>query len=456
MEEEAHRAQARLSAQARCLSSQRQFRKESRERMEADCIRKVQELVVRRKSELFDYWAEGDMSPRGVFSISPALWREGCSAVLDDALPWVKMQESMQVLEPNGEVHYVKFLARYRAAFDASYGIATSGWQRAVWSKLMETLLRADLPLREALAALDATSDGLVSAVEFSRLIESCHVRITPLQARVLLRSVAANPSSLADTADLAATNASLGSTAARVSVWDMLGRLTVSLPVTTTGSADEVAWAVPLLKPLSSVIIDDAWKRLVPEGSPEVDWPVPKVLAAWFEDWDKTQNGYLEDNEFISALRSLGPQLNAAGVPTDDESLARLARACDVVGNGHINYFELLNSLTWEDSLGDELRSDLMETMHAAIYFNMGSIRTAMRKFDPEFGGMISVQDFTTALRAVRTALTAAGEDESGGLGAGEVEEMARHLPRESDMINYEAFLRSFRIIDTQQLGTN
>lgn len=455
MEKEADRAQARIKAQARGMSSQRQFRKAGRERMEAECLRKVQELVVRRKSELFDYWAETDTSPRGVFSISAATWREGCSAVLDAGLPWVKLQDALGVVEDTGDVHYVKFLARYRAAFDAKYGLATAGWERAVWSKLMETLLRADLPLREALAALDATSDGLVSAVEFTHLIESCHVRITPLQARVLLRSVAANPSGAGDTGNLD-LSASLGSTAARVSVWDMLQRLTVSLPVASHSSAEEASWAIPKLRPLATVIIADAWRRLVPEDAPENDWPVPKVLAAWFEEWDKSQNGYLEDNEFMSALTSVKAGLEKAGCPTDEGSLRRLTRCCDVVGNGHINYFELLNSLTWEDSLGDEIRADLMETMHAAIFFNMATIRSAMRKFDTQHVGLIAPPDFALAVRAVRTALTAAGEDESSVLGAGEVDEMLRNLPRnDGGLINYEDFLKSFRIIDTQAVDS-
>lgn len=406
---------------------------------------------MRRKSELFDYWAEADTSPRGVFSITPAMWREGCSVILDDTLPWVRLQDAMAVVEDSGDVHYVKFLTRYRAGFDASYGISTAGWQRAVWSKLMEAMLRADLPLREALAALDSTSDGLVSAIEFARLIESCHVRITPLQARVLLRSVAGNPSALNDPVDLASSYASLASTAARVSVWDMLGRLTGSLPISSNSTAEEAAWCIPKLRPVATVIIEDAWKRLVPEGSPEIDWPKPKVLAAWFEEADTSQNGFLEDQEFVTALLALTPGLTKAGIPTDDTSLARLVRCIDVVGTGHVNYFELLNSLTWEDSLGDELQADLVETMHAAIYFNMVAIRGAMRRFDPDFTGCIASGDFVTALRAVRTALTAAGDDESGGLGAGEVEEMSRNLPRNANgMINYEDFLKSFRIIDT------
>merc|ERR1712217_358600 len=132
-----------------------------------------------------------------------------------------------------------------------------------------------------------------------------------------------------------------------------MREQLTVSLPVSSSSAAEPEAavWAVSKLRPLASAVLDDAWRRLVPQGSSADEWPLPKVLAAWFEDVDKSGNGFLEEDEFISALATLAPALEKGGCPTDVDPLRRLARYCDVVGNGRINYFELLNGLTWEDS---------------------------------------------------------------------------------------------------------
>jgi len=358
------------------------------------------------------------------------------------------------VVDVRGDVHYVKFLTRYRVAFDASYGVSTMGWEQSVWSKLMETLLKADLPLREALAALDSTSDGLVSPIEFARLIESCRLKITPMQGRALLRSLAVHPS--ASDADSKSDANDTGS-AGRVSVWGMLERLTVTLPVASNSmmDAENAEWAVSKLRPLATAIVDDAWKRLVPAGSTHSEWPLPKVLAAWFEDVDRTGNGYLDEDEFLSALGAIAPALEKGGCPADPESLRRLARYCDIVGNGRINYFELLNGLTWEESLGDEFRQDLIETLHSAIYFSIGPMRSALRRFDHDQDGLVTPEDFVKALRAVHTALTASGEWDC-NLGRSEIEEIAAHLPKTlSDHIDYEAFIRSFRIVDTQLLAT-
>lgn len=457
MEAEADRAQARIAGQAKGLSSSKKKRREARARMEADIVKRVQELVLRNKTQLYEYWEAADDSPLGMFRIPAAMWREGCAAILDDDLPWVRLQEVMGVADENGQVHYIKFLTRYRVAFDAKYGACAGGWERAVWTKLMETLLRADLPLREALAALDATNDGIVSSVEFARLLESCRVGISTVQAKTLLRSVASGGAAAGEDDPLSVTHkSSLNTTLGggkRVSVWDVLGRLQVTLPLVSHSDAEEAEWAIPKLRPMAAAVLDDARRRLMPPGSRRSEWPVSKLLAAWFEDVDKSQNGFLEPEEFISAMSMIGPALERGGCPADHDSLHRLAKYFDVVGNGRINYFELLNSLTWEDSLGSELREDLLETINAAMYFNVAPIRRSLQKLDPEKCGRVTPSDFVQALRAVHTALSAGRGEEGSRFTRGQIDTIVDHLPREHDQrVDYERFLASFRVVDTME----
>eukprot|EP00927_Polykrikos_kofoidii_P002951 TRINITY_DN11173_c0_g1_i1.p1 TRINITY_DN11173_c0_g1~~TRINITY_DN11173_c0_g1_i1.p1 ORF type:complete len:965 (-),score=169.71 TRINITY_DN11173_c0_g1_i1:54-2948(-) len=463
-EAESDRAFARLQAQARCTSEQRKRLKSARARMELDIVKQVSHLIVKHKTELFEYWSSLDESPRGHFCIPLSVWREGCAAVLDDSLPWVRLSEVMGVVEADQKsqsavVHYVRFLSRYRVAFEADYGISTGGWESAVWSKLMETLLRADLPLREALAALDSTQDGLVSGVEFGRLLQSCNVAISPLQARCLLRTVVAHTKIQED--QQAAGDTVTAGTAGRASVWDVLGKLQVSLPITaTTTEAEaeaqiEAAWAVPKLRALAAAVLGDAATRFASPGEME-DWPVSKLLAAWFEEVDASQNGYLDFHEFEDAMSKLAPALNKGGCPSDPASLHRIAQYCDVLRTGRINYFEFLNSLTWEDSLGEDLKADLMESIHAGIFFNMAPIRRALQNFDPEREGRITPQDCEAALRAVHTALCGGrGREDVDSLTTTQINAIARHLPVEADgRIDYERFLASFRVVDLWDLS--
>jgi len=435
---DAEGAFARIKQQA----SQRSRRRCYSEAMEAEVLRRVQELIVKHKPELFEYWSLVDTSPRGVFSIAPSVWRDGCAAVLDNELPWVRLQEVLGVVGPGHMVHYVKFLTRYRVAFEANYGLSASGWERAVWSRIMEMLLHADLPLREALAALDVTNNGLVSPVEFSRLLESCRVDITSVQARALLRTFAAHAGE---------TSGGAGATL-EVSLWDMLARLQGSLPVAPAlvdKDPEMAKWAVSKLHIVSEAVLEDARRRLCETDANPKEWPDARLLAVWFEDADASQNGYLECGEFVQALQRIGTSLEKRGCPSDAASLARVGKYCDIAGNGRVNYFELLNALTWEESIGPEFKTDMFETINGAIYFNQATIRRALQQFDPELRGTVTPGNFVTAVRAVQTALV--GTQGADGLTAVQIETIADHIPRERDnTINYDKFLNSFKIVDT------
>jgi len=444
MEAESCSAQDRIKRQAACQKQHRLMRRSASEKMLQEVTRQVQELVVKHKTDLFEYWSDVDTSPRGVFQIPANLWREGCAAILDTSLPWVRLQEAMGVADECGLVHYVNFLTRFRVAFTASYGISAAGWQRAAWCQLMDMLLKADLPLREALAALDPTNDGLVSGVEFAQLLQNCHIGISALRARALLRSVAVHARHQSGTSD-----SGWDSRAPTVSVWELLGRLQVTLPVSRIKPVDPdmESWAIERLRPLAVAVLADARERFAQTTKhSHAEWPVPKLLAAWFEDVDSDRNGFLEYNEFISALQQIGPALSRAGCPADTASLTKLATYCDVSESGHINYYELLNGLTWQDSLGLELQQDMAESVNAAIYFHMVPVERALRGFDIRSTGHVSPEHFTAALRAVTTAVGS----NTGALSRTEISSLVEHLPQHDGLVNYENFLRSFRIVDT------
>lgn len=454
LEEDADRALARIKGQAMNLALQRQSLKFACQQMEKEVLKRVQELIVKHKAALFEHWTLVDTSPRGMFCISPAAWREGCAAVVDEGLPWKHLQEVMGVVNSNGEVHYIKFLTRYRIAFDATYGTFVAGWERAVWSKIMETLLHSDLSLREALAALDPTNNGLVSPGEFGKLLESCGVEISAMQARALLRTFVATS---ADPENKDARKKLAKGGIWEVSLWDVLTRLQVSLPLTPAHDIEDpdlAEWAMPKLRQLNSIVQEDAWTRLAEPGAKREEWPSARLLAVWFEDGDTAQSGFLELDAFVMALGKLGRLLEGKGVPTDKVSLMRLAKYVDTDGNGRLNFFELLNGFTWEDALGDDFQQDVLETINSALYFNIAPIRSALLRFDMENTGEVSSQDFIIALMAVQSALSA-GCSGSNGLTRLQIAAIADTIARSGDgRINYEKFLGSFRVVDTMDSG--
>jgi len=454
MEADAGNALARIKAQAGTLTAQRKMRKEYSHKMEVELIRRIQELFVKHKAELFEHWTLVDASPRGVFRISAADWREGCASVIDENLPWKRLQDVLGVVDADDTVHYVKFLTRYRVAYEATYGISPSGWEGAVWSKIMETLLLADLPLREALAALDPTGVGMVAPIEFGRLLESCGVGVSSTQARALLRTFALH----SDKQGMLDEDGGL-----QVSIWEMLARLQISLPIAPSSTAHDpklADYAVSKMRSVAAAVLDDAKKRLAGNDADTDEWPAARLLAVWFEDADTSGKGFLEYEVFVESLMKLDRALQRGGCPADHASLMRLAKYCDVVGNGHINYFELLNGLTWEDSLGPEFEQDLLETINASIYFNMTLIRRSVQRFDPDLTGLIFGKDLVAALKAVHTVITAENSTrsqsaDSGSITKFQIQIIAQNLTRDDDgRIDYERFLDSFHVVDTHALN--
>eukprot|EP00811_Abedinium_folium_P022682 NODE_3210_length_2074_cov_8.057524.p1 GENE.NODE_3210_length_2074_cov_8.057524~~NODE_3210_length_2074_cov_8.057524.p1 ORF type:complete len:645 (-),score=143.08 NODE_3210_length_2074_cov_8.057524:139-2073(-) len=453
LEEETDRAMRRLSRSAKhlcldCTPTRAQSGSFSA-RMEVELIARVRALVVKHKSELFAYWSNVDASPPGVFRITRSQWREGCSAVLDPALPWVKLQGKLGVADNAGFVHYVKFLTRYRAAYQASYGLSAAGWETAVWGHIMESLVRADLALHEAFAALDATSDGLVSPVEFGRLLDSCGVSISPLQARALLRTFAVSGS---------------GSTTARgmplVPIWDVLRRLQFTLPVSTAATSmqdrEAAEWAMAALHEICDAVVEQSRSRYCSEGEPpnDAEWPKVRFLALWYEDIDTNQNGYLSCDEFVRAVSELGPlpSFSQMGDGSADVAFQSLWKHLDVDCNNRVSFFELLNSLTWEESLGTQLQEDLVESMNAAIFFNISLIRRTLQRFDVDQDGFVPPDAFLTALTAVVDVLATGGDHTQADLTRQQAGAIVSSLPVETNgRINYEAFLRSFCIVDTE-----
>merc|ERR1712070_48212 len=145
-----------------------------------------------------------------------------------------------------------------------------------------------------------------------------------------------------------------------------------------------------------------------------------------------------------------LGPLLEEHGCSTDPSLLRQLGEFCDIDHNGRVNYFELVNGLTWEDSL-PELRQDLLESINATIYFHMDLIRCAFQCIDFDHRGCIQPADFATALETVHEVLNTARANSGAALTASQISALVAHLPREAGgCINYERFLRSFRIVDT------
>lgn len=457
---------------------------EGLEKIQLETLEHVKERVVVCKGELFEFWTARDESAD--LHVTPLVWTTGMRQFVGEELPWDWLQEKLEVVDPDsGLVPYTRFLQRFRvtqvyddvsslqSAKRARYSLAP-GWQGVVVRRVFESLLRADLQLQDALAALDRNADGVVGTAELADIARDCGVKLSFEQCQAMLQSFAPE------------------GCAREVKVFDLLDRLTTTFSASRRPAA--VAgeeWVPKALGKIAQVLLADAREHIAtanakdqgtaqvsetqrgaaaaepkpassasaaapaqPSAPPSETPAVAEKLAVWFRKSDTDCDGYLGTGELEAALAQLAPVLSAQGVASDEGARRAIIGYIGWRGTAKVNYMELLAAMAScqpGDKTALERRGeDLVEAVALAIYSNRAALLCALRgRFDPSHTGRVSPAQFAEGLAAVGAAAlprSASGTElplsqlealtaELSGFGAGKVE--------------YEAFVRSFHIVE-------
>eukprot|EP00755_Sulcionema_specki_P035531 Sspe_Gene.2475::Locus_820_Transcript_1_1_Confidence_1.000_Length_2730::g.2475::m.2475 len=352
--------------------------------MDCQIMDRLKHLIVRRKHELFEwFWSVDEEKDQHV---SPEMWREGCSCVLTDELPWQTVQEKLGVVDPvSNRVCYTSFLSRFQIRFRNKFGLH-AGFRRAITDRVFETLLLTDLSLRETFAVLDRNDDGLVSLREFQEVLSNVGTGLTRSQIQALLQTTAAH--------------ASHPGANGKLSVDDFLARLQLKYSSTHAKPATkETMWVPQFLGKLAKDIVQQQQKTAAKEGLSVLqgDGPVA-LLTEFFNRSDQNRNGFLEKQEFIDAIKPL-PSCKALTA----EQLDQIGVYCDVVGNGRINYLEFLHAFHIEDTAGPGLAEDVLEQVHRVLYFDFSiPLMRSLRVVDEEDTGRVTAAQFERVLETV------------------------------------------------------
>lgn len=488
-------ASAKLRAEAVLLAEKRRERRsraEGLEKLLSYTLCHVQEQVVAHKADLFEFWTARDLSED--FHVTPEVWRQGMARHIGEELPWKWVQEKLGAVDQDtGLVPYTRFLQRFRVAQDTGGGegaespsgsgcvpkkVLGPGWQGVVVRRVFESLLRADLCPRDALAALDRNADGTVGTAELAAIAADCGLELSPLQCRALLRTFAAHRGPCPGKLRLfdflgsisLAFSASRRSAALGVEEWvpRALGKVARVLLADVVAREEAAALAGP---PATAVPVVVGPERFVPRVAKApaacpsaavtpapLNKPVAELLAQWFREADADGSGYLSAVELERALARLAPELQRHGVPSDAAALRAIASYMDFDGNGRVNYVELLATMmpceaAARDDVMGPLEEDLAETVALTIYTNRAALLSALReRFDPRGTGRVSTAEFVEALTALNAAaMSRASHGDL--LPRSQIEALASELAGfGADEVEYEAFVNSFRVADGLQ----
>eukprot|EP00416_Gambierdiscus_australes_P018079 CAMPEP_0171071238 /NCGR_PEP_ID=MMETSP0766_2-20121228/10208_1 /TAXON_ID=439317 /ORGANISM="Gambierdiscus australes, Strain CAWD 149" /LENGTH=1052 /DNA_ID=CAMNT_0011527771 /DNA_START=39 /DNA_END=3192 /DNA_ORIENTATION=- len=181
----------------------------------------------------------------------------------------------------------------------------------------------------------------------------------------------------------------------------------------------------------------------------------IPKMVAL-FQALDYSKDGLLQVEEFVSGLEKIPgvKKLVVEGEPLTHARLVTLVGAIDTSKNGTINYLEFLNAFQISDEATLDVGETLMEDITTVLFRHRLAIRKGCVYFDEEGVGSIFAEDFSKVLQAVNNTLARPERT----LTTQQVNLLVEALSSseatggEEAVVDYEAFLKSFVILDKEK----
>jgi len=438
-------------------------------------LEKLKEFICGYKPQLMRWYEQHDPNGTGVISLGVTV--QGLRDVVQGVMPWEDYMSSLATIEPDETVLYRSFLGRYRIAS------AQQGWQTRMLSSLMESI--SSLSLHDTLEVFDPNHDGVVSFDELRTVLSRFAIGLSYESIDALTKQLLGGKESLR-TAELLEL---------------------LDVQYTECGQDGEPprtppAWAAPLLEAVA--------KQCAVRQADSIEL---------FQQFDGDGDGYISAAEFQQAMLKLGAHDGAPGTPDQHDRVSSmlldLARAgpalhasahhsavrvpqvssmlldlaswLDKDGDGKIAYLEFINAFkvgAKSTGTGDAAEpaseasrertsaissaivhaaggaiEELLEHLCALFYRHRWSLKHAFEYFDANGDGVLSPEEFATALKALSTMSlddeegigrsAKAGEDhkEALRLTDDQADRLVASLDRNSDgVIDYDEFLSALQ----------
>jgi len=410
-------------------------RKESVDSIGKDVVKKVKELIVERKEDLFWFYETHDHD--NTHHVSATIFWQGLRDSLGEFAEQ-NFQHIQRLVAPETEVStdggssvdYHHFLGRFQVQLKGLVGRREFGRQVVV--SVFQAILRADLPLREMFALFDRNCSGTVTFDEFREVLQSFDLGLSRRQLAPFFRAL------LRSSADKS------------VNIVEFFSRF-------------DVIYGGHLHDN------DEPWIREVLQGlgklwlhSDNVDQEdnSARDLLEHFEQADVNGNGTLSLGEFVKAVQPWCKALQEQGVSRDyltPEKLDQVARAVDVSGEGTINYLEWVDAFQAVETRGACGRAgavsdfgDLGDSILMVLYRHMAAVRRGLQYFDPKATGIVSAGEFKMALTALASALAKPDPPYSDSQVHVLMTQLIEKGYNDDDELNYHDVLDAFAIVDS------
>jgi len=193
--------------------------------------------------------------------------------------------------------------------------------------------------------------------------------------------------------------------------------------------------------------------------GAAQAASALPKMQAL-FTSLDMSGDGVLEIQEFVRGFSQVKgiTDLVVGGEKLTNERIMSIAKAIDTTGNGTINYMEFLQAFETSGEGEQDIGDTLGEDITTLLFRHRLAIRMGCLYLDEEASGKIKASNFTKVLQGINSVLARPEKNITPTQIDLLVEALAsadsNETVKEDRLIDYDAMMRSFTILDTERKG--
>jgi len=347
-------------------------------------------------------------------------------AQIESDNPWKEALEEWGVVQ-DGQIEVTKFLNKWVVKSESA---GYSSFVNDAIKQVYEAIVAMDMDLTETFKMFDKYGDGTVDIKEAKQVLEKFNLGLSSSQIDRLLGQLFATSVVAADSV--------------RLSVQEFLGHFTTVY--SATNNADLPRWCLDTLGQIGRLII----KTKAP-GAGDGESGDATKMSQVFQEIDTSGDGILQLDEFVAGIEKLPglDKLIVDGERLSHEKLVDISKILDVTQDGTLNYLEFQQAFQLKGQGTADLENSLVEDLTTLLFRYRVHIRTGCQFLDEVDSCKVLSEDFENVLRGVNSAL----HSNEQGISESQIKHLSCALTvedEEGSIVGYDAFLRSFVIVDT------
>lgn len=358
----------------------------------------------------------------------------------------------------NNFVNYNAVLDRFKIHYAPDERFINIEWKNECFEQLYESLLKADLSLRETLMLFDRDLDGKVTCKDFQQVLQDVNIGLSPEQIRILIRMISSN--SLVSSSQ----NKSIDDSTDKIDVAEFIGKMRVGYRLSINEEYQNEKDIQKLIETIGKYILSDSTvtanihyqfyedanvrnKRKKHDSERRRRSSVIKAVALFqkFKIYDTYGNGYLKYEDFVAAIKNFDivKMSKEVGFEITDEILLKLAKSIDITKSSKINFLEFLQAFYVVNKSKYSYVEELWCHICTVIYKNRIALEKCLKYLDnPAQKGIVSCGQFRHVLFELNKILQ---EKEDMALTEEQIDLLSFTIDTENE-VNYSHFLNSFK----------